>query len=390
MNQIDLASRHYGASILAVSDESFVKAENLIRPEPPTIPLGWDGWETWRRREPGNEWAIVRLGTPGTVERIIVDTAHYTGNFPESCSVEGCSIDGRPSASEVLSDDVEWFPLVAQSKLAGDSEHEFVVDTSMRVTHVRLSIYPDGGVARLRVLGRAVVDPRDTCNVTIDLAASRNGGLVESTSDDFYSSASHLIAPSFPVVEAACGWETSRRRDDGNDWVIFKLAARGLVQQIRLDTRDFAFNSPTSCQVRACDAPDGILPADPEWFELVGSTHVLPDVDQLVTVADQRPATHIRLDVFPDGGMARVGLIGTVDERGVEDLLLDWLNGIPSSEVHRAFAGLDIAASDLAGFVAVRPAAGRDDLHRLARAAGAESAGALLSALTKAHAGASR
>jgi allantoicase len=238
----DLASRRLGGGVVAANDELFAAADHLVLDEPPSFsartfgPKGqvYDGWETRRRREPGHDHAIVRLGAPGIVRGVVVDTSFFTGNYPPYASVEGCCVDGHPSPSELSG----WFPLVPRSPLAGDSRNEFVVsDVERRVTHVRLSIYPDGGVARLRVHGEVVPDPR-LLPAVIDLAAMEHGGQVVACSNMFYGPPHQLIAPGLARVMGD-GWETARRRDDANDWVVVKLAAPGLVRLAELDTSHF-------------------------------------------------------------------------------------------------------------------------------------------------------
>ena len=180
----DLASRRLGGSVVAANDESFAERENLIKPEPATF-AGYtfghkgqvmDGWETRRRREAGHDWAIVRLGVPGVVRGVVVDTAFFTGNYPPEVSVEGAAVEGYPSASEF--EHADWFPLVPRSAIGGDRENPFAVEVPERVTHVRLCMYPDGGVARLRVHGEVVADPRYVLRGSMDLAALENGGTV--------------------------------------------------------------------------------------------------------------------------------------------------------------------------------------------------------------------
>ncbi|HEX6075994.1 MAG TPA: allantoicase, partial [Micromonosporaceae bacterium] len=181
----DLATRPLGGSVVAASDEFFAEKENLIQPEAPTFTpqtFGhrgqvYDGWETRRRRDGGTaDWAIVRLGVPGIVCGVVVDTAFFVRNYPPACSVEATAVTGHPSSAELAAG--QWTPLVPRSPLRGDSKAVFEVSVEQRFTHVRLSIYPDGGVARFRVYGEPVPDPRDLAGMPCDLAALENGGAV--------------------------------------------------------------------------------------------------------------------------------------------------------------------------------------------------------------------
>jgi len=316
---IDLASRAYGGAVVAANDEFFADKENLITPAAPTFRphtfthkgQQYDGWETRRRREAGHDWAIVRLGLPGVVRGVVVDTAFFTGNFPESCSIDGAWVDGYPSLEELAA--ASWVPLVARTALTGDAQHPYEVDSPRRFTHVRLSIYPDGGVARLRVHGEPVADPRFLDGTPLDLAALANGGTVVACSNAFYSNPANLIAPGEARVMGD-GWETARRRGGGNDWVVLRLAAAGTVRVAELDTTHFKGNAPAWAAVQASGDAES-------WFPLLPKTRLQPDTRHRFLIADAAAATHVRLDVYPDGGMARFRLYGvlTADGRAALD-----------------------------------------------------------------------
>ncbi|WP_112261885.1 allantoicase [Lentzea terrae] len=317
----DLASRAVGGGVVWANDELFAERENLIKPAEPvyqTYTFGhkgqiYDGWETRRRRDAGVDQAVIRLGMPGVVRGIIVDTAFFKGNYPPFCWVEGAQVDGHPAADEIT----EWFPLVERSALKGDDKHYFDVREGRRVTHVRLTIDPDGGVARLRVHGEPVADPR-LLIPGIDLAALENGAVVTGCSNMFYSSPNNLIAPGQATVMGE-GWETARRRDDGNDWVSLRLAAAGVVQLVELDTSHFKGNAPGWASVSGCDERK-----DPDaWFDVLPRTRLQPDTRHRFVV-DSPEVTHARLDIYPDGGMARLRLIGTPTSDGLARLRSAW------------------------------------------------------------------
>ena len=245
----DLCDERLGAAVVGRNDEYFALADNLLKPEAPiwvadrfTKRGKWmDGWETRRRRSPGVDWCIVRLGAPGIVRGIVVDTAHFTGNFPKECWLEGCASDGYPSADELA--DAQWMPLGAKTGLSGDHKHLINVNQPARITHVRLTISPDGGVARLHVHGEPVPDPRDIWGMPLDLAALEHGGVVVDCSDMYFSHRHNLNQPTAPA-SMADGWETRRRRGPGNDWVIVRLAEEGVLRIAEVDTRFFKGNAP--------------------------------------------------------------------------------------------------------------------------------------------------
>jgi allantoicase len=307
----DLASRLLGGGAVACSDEFFAPADNLVSPEPPAFSprtFGakgqvYDGWETRRRREPGHDWVLVRLGVPGIIHGVVVDTAWFTGNYPPYASLDASTVDGYPSPSELL--DVDWEPLLGRSALVGDAPNPFPVSSVTRFTHVRLSIYPDGGVARLRVHGDPVPDRSIVAlGGLLDLAAVEHGGAVVGCSDMFYGSPGNLLLPGLARTMGE-GWETARRRDDGNDWVLVRLGLPGLVRLAELDTSHFKGNAPGWARLTGFGA-DG---AD---FELLPRTRLQPDTRHRFILSDvDTVVTEVRLDVYPDGGMARLRLHGT-------------------------------------------------------------------------------
>jgi allantoicase len=372
---VDLASRRLGGSVVAANDELFAERENLIKPEDPKCSghtFGhkgqvYDGWETRRRREPGHDWAIVRLGLPGLVHGVVVDTAFFAGNYPPEVSVEGAVVDGYPSPAELA--DAEWASLVPRSPAKGDARNTFAVSERRYVTHVRLCLYPDGGVARLRVHGEVVPDPRFLAAGAVDLAALENGGKVTGCSDMFYSAPRNLISPGMARVMGE-GWETARRRDDGNDYVEFRLAGPGVVRLAELDTSCFIGNAPGWAQLR------GRLDEAQEWRPLLPRRRLQPDTRHRFRLPEGPEVGQVRLDIYPDGGMARVRLWGELAERGRDELTARWFDLLPESRAAQVLveeAGL--SADRAAALVAARPVSRAGTLpeavRRLGQRAGA-------------------
>ena len=327
----DLASRALGGSVVYANDELFAEKENLIKPGPAAFAAAdfgnkgkvYDGWETRRRREPGHDHAIVRLGCAGVVHGVVVDTAFFRGNYPPEISVEGACAEGYPSPGELAG--LRWHPLVARTTAAGDTANSYPVRSRRRWTHVRLSIYPDGGVARLRVHGEVVPDPAFMTG-TVDLAAMTSGGRVTDCSDAFYSSPEHLISPGLAGVMSD-GWENARRRGPGNDYVTFRLAAAGVLRHVEIDTRCFVGNSPGWIMLAGSGA-------DPEqqWRPLLAKTAVQPDTGHRFLIDDEDAVTALRLDVLPDGGLARVRAFGELTEHALAGLHEQWLATTPRDD----------------------------------------------------------
>jgi allantoicase len=336
----DLASRALRGSVVAASDEFFAEKENLITPgaavfTPATFGHKgqvYDGWETRRRRGPAGglpgpdeqDWVIVRLGAAGVVHAVVVDTAFFTGNFPQACSVEACYASGYPDLAAL--ERAQWTQIVPRSPLKGDTPHVFEVPPGRRYSHVRLRIFPDGGVARLRVHGEVVPDPELLDGLTFDLAALENGGDVRACSDRFYSSPRNAIAPGLSRVMGD-GWETRRRRSAGNEWLVVSFAAPSVVSLVEIDTSGYIGNSPGTAAVRA--HAGGGLEADSSWLPLLPRTPLLPDTPHRFRVRPSAAFDLVRLDVFPDGGVARLRLYGSLTPEGLAEVRRRWAETAP-------------------------------------------------------------
>jgi allantoicase len=323
---VDLASERVGGAVLFANDEFFAPKENLLKPSTPIFIEGkytdlgkWmDGWETRRRRTPGYDWCLIRLGLPGRLRGVVVDTSFFRGNYPEQCSLEACAVDGNADVERLLAASTRWTEVLPQSDLKGDSQNPFAVENDERFTHLRLKIYPDGGVARLRVYGEVVPEWR-RLGPQVDLAAVEHGGLVLACSDMFFGHRHNLIMPG-RALDMSDGWETKRRRGPGHDWTIIKLGAAGTIQRVEVDTAHFKGNFPESCSIETCNAPaeqsaSAGFEAWP-WKELLPRTklqaHTRHFFDEELQHADT--TTHVRFNIYPDGGVSRLRLLGTIKD----------------------------------------------------------------------------
>jgi allantoicase len=321
----DLASRALGGSVMFANDDFFSDVHTLIAAGPATHdplafgPRGkiYDGWETRRRRTPGDDFVIIRLGVPGIVRGVDVDTSHFTGNYPPRASVAATTLLGYPSPDDVQA--ANWITLVDHADLAGDSSNLVPVEQPDRLaTHVRLTIHPDGGVARFRVLGDVVPDPR-RLGGRVDLAALVHGGCVEDCSDMFYASPANALAPGRATVMSD-GWETVRRRDDGNDWLVVRLAAPGVLHEVVIDTSRFVGNAPGWASLTDAETGATLLPRTP----------LLPDTEHVLRAMPAPAVRLARLDIYPDGGISRLRLRGTVPAELHDDIARRWLALLPT------------------------------------------------------------
>jgi allantoicase len=318
----NLASERLGTVVVACNDEFFAPKERMIKSTPPEWREGvydergkWmDGWETRRRRTPGYDWIILRLGVAGVVRGAVIDTSFFTGNYPPQASIDATDVAGTPSGASLASGDTAWRPLLEKVELRGDCRNPFVIDdAARRVTHIRLNIFPDGGVARLRVHGDVAPDERVFAG-EVDLAAMANGGFVVSCSDMHYGHRQNLILPG-RSTHMGDGWETKRRRGPGNDWTIVRLARRGTIHRVELDTDHYKGNAPGSCMLEACDATGTFDAGRASWRPLVATTPLEPHTRHVFDAADVGASTHVRLNIYPDGGVARLRLVGRAGSR---------------------------------------------------------------------------
>jgi allantoicase len=326
---IDLASERLGGTVLYANDEFFAPKENLLKPTAPVFIEGkytdngkWmDGWESARRRSPGYDWCVIRLGLAGRIRGVMVDTSHFKGNYPEQCSIDAAAVEGQPGLEQLLSSEVAWSELLPGSQLKGDSQNLFPVEADGRFTHLRFKIYPDGGVARLRVYGEVLPDWERIRRRggEIDLAAVEHGGLVLSCSDMFFGHRHNLIMPG-RALNMSDGWETKRRRGPGYDWSIIQLGRRGTIKRIEVDTSWFKGNYPESCSLEVTRF-EGAASSEKDfsslsWQEILPRTRLQAHTRHLFEdeIREAIEATHVRFNIYPDGGVSRLRIMGTVSE----------------------------------------------------------------------------
>jgi allantoicase len=316
---IDLASEALGGKALETNDDFFAEMQNLLKvgeavfiPGKYTENGKWmDGWESRRKRGlgPGNDhdWCIVQLGLPGIVRGLSIDTAHFTGNFPEYAAVDAIFSQTRPGAGAA------WKEILPKSRLQGGTKNLFPISENGPVTHLRLRIFPDGGVARLRVHGEVVA--RIQKGAAVDLASVTLGGTVVAANDMYFGNKDNLIMPGRATTMGE-GWETRRKRGPGHDWIVVKLAAAGKVSKIEVDTNHYKGNFPDSASLEGLSYPKRDLVGsdvrdrkDLAWKEIVPQTKLKAHHQHFFDVRSDEAFDYIRLNIFPDGGISRLRVI---------------------------------------------------------------------------------
>ena len=320
----DLAAEKLGGKVIYATDDFFAEKENLIKPgrgifiaDKYTDRGKWmDGWESRRKRTPGNDWCVVELATTGSLHGFDIDTNHFLGNAPLQAAVEGVLLDHSPTEEEIVSGNIPWVEILPKSPLQPGSQNQFDSISHEVFSHLRLHIYPDGGVARFRAYGKVFKTWEDISpEEEIDLGAAINGGKSIHCNDMFFSSMDNLIMPG-RGINMGDGWETKRNRTPNNcDWVIIKLAKKGHINRIVVDTKHFKGNYPDSCMIEGCSSQnDGaVLENQVEWFSLVPNHKLEPDTAHIYTKIDAHDeVTHVRLNIYPDGGISRLKLFGKI------------------------------------------------------------------------------
>lgn len=320
----DLAAERLGGKVLCFSDEFFAEAENLLKPgrgvfiaEKFTDRGKWmDGWETRRKREPGNDWVIIRLAAPGQIHGFDIDTNHFLGNHPPFASVEGCYFSDEPDQETLLS--ANWQPLLEKSPLNPGTRHLFSCANREIISHVRLQIYPDGGVARFRVHGVVSKKWEELAlGEVVDLAAALNGGQAVLCSDMFFSHMGNLLMPG-RGVNMGDGWETKRSRELGHtDWVIVKLGHPGQIERVILDTAHFKGNYPDRCILEGAMLPEeaDVSADNIAWTPILGPAKLEADAEHYFDenqIINKGPFSHVKLTIIPDGGVSRMRIFGTI------------------------------------------------------------------------------
>lgn len=348
---MDLISDAVGGRIVAFNDEFFAEAANLIVSDDPVWREGeytdrgkWmDGWETRRRREPGHDWCVIAMGVPGRIERVTVDTSFFTGNYPEEFSLEACGVDTDDRLSESV-----WTEIIPITRLEGDSAATFDVTDPHRITHIRLNIYPDGGVARLRIEGEPIPGMDEVCtDGGTDLVSAVVGGTALDASDRHYSDPSNLLRKT-SSVGMWDGWETRRRRGPGHDWAVFRLGLPGTIEKIVVDTTHFKGNSPGWVSVDISD--DGAL-----WNQVIDRHRVSPDTANEIALSRPAVASYVRLSIHPDGGVARLRVLGTAQPELAGEMRVHYLNSLFATEAERFFGTACASSAWVSNMVCGRP-----------------------------------
>ena len=315
-NFVNLASPKLGTKVMSFSDDFFGKVSRMLNDKAPQFIEDkydnhgkWmDGWESKRRRDGGHDWAIIKLGSPGKVYEIEIDTSFFTGNYPPFASIQGLYSEKKPDHND------DWKIILKKQKLQGDKVHNFKVN-STKVNYIRFQIFPDGGIARLRLLGHVEIDLEKFKNKKIELSSLNLGGKIIAYNNAHYGDVSALLT-SGRGKTMGDGWETRRRREPGNDWIIIKLAKSGIIEEIEIDTAHFKGNFPDKASISAAffdekEKVSSIIKQNKNWKEILPPTKLKADkIHRFKKIIRSDEVNYVKLNIFPDGGVSRLRVFG--------------------------------------------------------------------------------
>ena len=315
---VNLISPKIGSYGVYANDEFFAPLERMLsETDPIFIPDKYDnhgkwmdGWETRRRRTPGFDWCLIKLGCPGTIKKIEINTKFFTGNYPPYAEIEGIYSEEQPDEN-----DENWKTILKKRSIKGDAVNNFNAENESIFNWVKLKIFPDGGVARLRLWGDVFVDwDKISKKQILELSALNNGGKIISYNNAHYGDVSAILSYG-RGKNMGDGWETRRRREPGNDWLIIKLGKKSFLTKAEVDTAFFKGNYPESCSIQAIDTDDISKIKNENWVTIIPKSILNADKVHKFSIDTKFhdiEFSHVRLNIFPDGGVSRLRIFGHI------------------------------------------------------------------------------
>ena len=314
-NYINLASPILGTKIYSYSDQFFGAASRMLNENLPIFKENvydkhgkWmDGWETRRKRIEGNDFCIIKLGKAGKVSVVEIDTSFFNGNQPEYASLDVCFSNNNK---------FKWKNILKKKKLKPNAIHKFKISKSYPINFAKLNIFPDGGVARLKLLGDLSLNLKKT-NKSIDLGSVLNGAKIVACSDEHFGKAENIIAPG-KSINMGNGWETKRRRGKGYDWIIVKLAKTGTIEKFNIQTHHFKGNYPAYFSIQGSQLKNNIstntiVNLSTKWRTVIPITYLKPHHQLIIPNKNNKQKFNfIKLNIYPDGGISRLRIMGKI------------------------------------------------------------------------------
>lgn len=314
-NIIDLAQPRLGSSVIYCTDDFFAKASRIISPvDPVFIPDKFDnngkwmdGWESRRKRIKGNDYLILKLGRAGKIKKVLIDTAHFSGNQPDKFSLLATTDNNFNKA--------KWTTLIQPTKAKPSSKHFFTIKNNNSFKFVKLNIFPDGGIARLRIYGEIDTSLLNISkNKNINLASLENGASIFACNNEHFGQAENILAKG-KAKNMGDGWETRRRRGAGYDWVIIKCL-NGFIKEFEISTHHFKGNYPYQFSLQGIKCNESklklkkILLSPTLWKTLINPSYLKAHKVHKFSIAKKININYLKLNIYPDGGVSRVKALG--------------------------------------------------------------------------------
>ena len=314
---IDLAQPRLGTKVIFKTDDFFASANRIINQADPVFKDGvfdkhgkWmDGWESRRKRIKGHDYIILKLGKPGFIKKVDVDTSHFNGNQPQMISIEGTN-----SSSNKINK-LKWKPLLSKKKTRANKHHFFSTKSKKVFTHIKFNIFPDGGVARLRLFG-SIAKSNKLRNKKTNLASLLDGASVIACNNEHFGKAENVLAPG-KSKNMGDGWETRRRRSPGFDWLILNSLDGKEIDKIEISTHHFKGNFPSHCSLQATYIPKSktskqIVSSSVKWKYLLKDAKLSSNKIHIFNnnLMKNDKINFIKINIFPDGGISRFKIYG--------------------------------------------------------------------------------
>ena len=316
---INLADPRIGSKIIFKTDDFFAAAHRILKTDIPVFKDGlfdkhgkWmDGWETRRRRSKGYDYLVLKLGKPGKIFDIDIDTSHFNGNQPTHASLEGCFSRSKPNKK------TKWTRLLGKKKLGPNKNHNFKSQNKSTFNYIRLNIFPDGGVARLRLYGKIEIDKKTINNKSINLTSVLNGASIVGCNNEHFGRAENIIAPG-KGKNMGDGWETRRSRGKNFDWLIIKFGKPGLIKKLEIDTHHFKGNYPDSCSIQTAiinkDLSNNLIVKNSKNWKFILNKSKLSAHKKHVFkkfLIKRNKENYLKINIYPDGGISRIRAFGS-------------------------------------------------------------------------------
>ena len=316
---INLADPRIGSKIIFKTDDFFAAAHRILKTDIPVFKDGlfdkhgkWmDGWETRRRRSKGYDYLVLKLGKPGKIFDIDIDTSHFNGNQPTHASLEGCFSRSKPNKK------TKWTRLLGKKKLGPNKNHNFKSQNKSTFNYIRLNIFPDGGVARLILYGKIEIDKKTINNKNINLTSVLNGASIVGCNNEHFGRAENIIAPG-KGKNMGDGWETRRSRGKNFDWLIIKFGKPGLIKKLEIDTHHFKGNYPDSCSIQTAiinkDLSNNLIVKNSKNWKFILNKSKLSAHKKHVFkkfLIKRNKENYLKINIYPDGGISRIRAFGS-------------------------------------------------------------------------------